>query len=380
MLIIIYSLNCLFFTYWTTNYDKLIEKALENNGKICDIKTCCANLTTTLKGRNVVVYKMHGDVDHPEDAVLIRDDYESYNQEKAPFINTLSGDLMTKTFLFIGFSFTDPNFYYICAHLRARLKGNMREHYCFLKDVSKTDYKDEDEFKYEKRKLSYFIDDLKRFNIKTVLIQEYSEITEILQSIKRVYNGRTVYLSGAAAEYNPDGKDAYEKFISKLSGRLIYEGYKIVSGYGLGVGSAVISGALSEIYYNQKKSLTDQLILRPFPQGDDAKEMWETYRQDMISYSGISIFLLGNKKESGTIVPSNGMRSEYEISKEQGNFLIPIGRTGYISKELWNELLEERQDDHTFDIYRHDIESLGDDTKTLDEVIEIVIELIKKVK
>lgn len=368
------------FTYWTTNYDKLIEKALENNGKICDIKTCCANLTTTLKGRNVVVYKMHGDVDHPEDAVLIRDDYESYNQEKAPFINTLSGDLMTKTFLFIGFSFTDPNFYYICAHLRARLKGNMREHYCFLKDVSKTDYKDEDEFKYEKRKLSYFIDDLKRFNIKTVLIQEYSEITEILQSIKRVYNGRTVYLSGAAAEYNPDGKDAYEKFISKLSGRLIYEGYKIVSGYGLGVGSAVISGALSEIYYNQKKSLTDQLILRPFPQGDDAKEMWETYRQDMISYSGISIFLLGNKKESGTIVPSNGMRSEYEISKEQGNFLIPIGRTGYISKELWNELLEERQDDHTFDIYRHDIESLGDDTKTLDEVIEIVIELIKKVK
>ena len=380
MLIIIYSLNCLFFTYWTTNYDKLIEKALENNGKICDIKTCCANLTTTLKGRNVVVYKMHGDVDHPEDAVLIRDDYESYNQEKAPFINTLSGDLMTKTFLFIGFSFTDPNFYYICAHLRARLKGNMREHYCFLKDVSKTDYKDEDEFKYEKRKLSYFIDDLKRFNIKTVLIQEYSEITEILQSIKRVYNGRTVYLSGAAAEYNPDGKDAYEKFISKLSGRLIYEGYKIVSGYGLGVGSAVISGALSEIYYNQKKSLTDQLILRPFPQGDDAKEMWETYRQDMISYSGISIFLLGNKKESGTIVPSNGMRSEYEISKEQGNFLIPIGRTGYISKELWNELLEERQDDHTFDIYRHDIESLGDDTKTLDEVVEIVIELIKKVK
>ena len=100
----------------------------------------------------------------------------------------------------------------------------------------------------------------------------------------------------------------------------------------------------------------------------------------MISYSGISIFLLGNKKENGTTVLSNGMRSEYEISKKQSNFLIPIGRTGYISKELWKELLDEKQDDHTFDIYRRDIESLGDDTKTLDEVIEIVIELIKKVK
>lgn len=246
-------------TYWTTNYDKLIEKSLENNGKICDVKTCCANLTTTLKGRNVVVYKMHGDVDHPEEAVLIRDDYESYSQEKRPFINALSGDLMTKTFLFIGFSFTDPNFSYICAHLRTHLKGNMREHYCFLKDISRDDYEDESEFEYEKRKLSYFIDDLKRFNIKTILIQEYSEITEILRSIKRIYNSRTVYISGAAAEYEPDGKDAYEKFISKLSGRLICEGYKIVSGYGLGVGSAVISGALTEIYYNQKMSLTDQI-------------------------------------------------------------------------------------------------------------------------
>ena len=69
-----------------------------------------------------------------------------------------------------------------------------------------------------------------------------------------------------------------------------------------------------------------------------------------------------------------------KFKKKQGNFLIPIGRTGYISKELWRELLDEKQDDHTFDIYRCDIESFGDDTKTLDEVMEIVIELIKKVK
>ncbi len=367
-------------TYWTTNYDKLIEKSLENNGKVCDVKTCCANLSTTLKGRDTVVYKMHGDVDRPDESVLIRDDYEAYYHEKAPFINALSGDLMTKTFLFIGFSFTDPNLSYIFAHLRTQLKNNMREHYCFLKDILKTDYPTADEFEYEKRKLSYFIDDLKRFNIKTILVQEYSEITEILRSIKRRYDSRTVYISGAATEYEPDGKDAYEEFISKLSERLIYEGYKIVSGYGLGVGSAVISGALSEIYHNQKKSLTDQLILRPFPQGDNAKEMWATYRKDMISYSGISIFLLGNKKKNGTTILSDGVRSEYEISKNQGNFLIPIGRTGYVSKELWGELLKERQDDHSFDIYRCDIESLGDDTKTLDEVVEIVIELIKKVK
>ncbi|BCS85029.1 hypothetical protein prwr041_09220 [Prevotella herbatica] len=367
-------------TYWTTNYDKLIEQTLENNGKICDVKSSCENLTTTLKGRNAVIYKMHGDVDHPENSVLTRDDYESYYHEKTPFINTLSGDLMTKTFLFIGFSFSDPNFSYICSHLRTHLKTNMREHYCFLKNNMEADYENSDDYKYAQKKLSYFINDLERFNIRTVLIADYSEITEILQNIKRRYNNKTVYISGAAAEYNPDGKESYEIFLSKLSSQLIKEGYKIVSGYGLGVGSAIISGALSEIYYKQKKSLNDQLILRPFPQGDDARALWGKYRQDMISYSGISIFLLGNKIEKGSVVSSNGMRSEYEISKDQGNFLIPVGRTGYISKELWAELMKEKKDDCSFDIYRSEFEDLGNESKTLDELIEIIIRLINKIK
>ena len=366
-------------TYWTTNYDKLIEKSLDNRGKIHDVKTSCENLTTTLKGREVVVYKMHGDVDHPENSVLIRDDYESYHHNKAPFISALSGDLMTKTFLFIGFSFTDPNFSYICSQLRTNLKGNMREHYCFLKDVTESEFDDNNEYEYAKRKLSYFVDDLKRFNIKTILIQKYEEITDILQSIRRIYNSRTIYISGAAAEYAPDGKDEYERFISKLSGRLIFEGFKIVSGYGLGVGSAVISGALSEIYFNQKKSLNNQLILRPFPQGDDAKTLWKKYREDMISFSGISIFLLGNKMEQGGVVLSNGMQDEYDISKMQGNFLIPIGRTGYMSRDLWRKLMEEIKDEPLYQRYYADLMAIGDNDKSLDEIIELVVKLIKNI-
>ena len=51
-----------------------------------------------------------------------------------------------------------------------------------------------------------------------------------------------------------------------------------------------------------------------------------------------------------------------------------------MSKELGEDLLREKQDEHTFDIYRHDIESLGDSQKALDEIVEIVIEIIKKVK
>mgnify|MGYP003362086040 CR=1 FL=1 len=96
-------------TFWTTNYDRLIEKALEAAGKRVDSKYTKDQLAITKRGRDAVIYKMHGDIEHPNQAVLSRDDYEKYYQTHGPFVTALSGDLVEKTFLFLGFSFTDPN-------------------------------------------------------------------------------------------------------------------------------------------------------------------------------------------------------------------------------------------------------------------------------
>lgn len=368
-------------TFWTTNYDKLIEGALNQKGKRYDVKATCSSLTRRVKGADAVIYKMHGDVESPDSIVLIRDDYERYSYRQHPFINALTGDLMNKTFLFLGFSFSDPNFSYISSLLRIQLENNQREHYCILRDISKDECSDDSDYHYKKLKLKYFIDDLKRFNIITVLVEKYSDITDILREIKRKYNSKTVYISGAATEFLPDGQQEYEQFISKLSGALINKGYKIVSGYGLGVGSAVISGALTEIYQKQKKLLTNQIILRPFPQGDEeVKGLWQQYREDMISYSGISIFILGNKIDHGKTVLSDGMRSEYEISKKQGNFLIPVGRTGYISNKLWKEYMEEMSSNKEFEPYKQFFQRIGDETISLTELINVILTIIQNIK
>lgn len=204
-------------TFWTTNYDKLIEESLREKGKRYDVKATCSSLTRRVKGGDAVIYKMHGDIDNPDSIVLIRDDYENYSHKQHPFIDALKGDLMNKTFLFIGFSFTDPNFSYISSQLRVQLEGNQREHYCILRNISKVECIDESDYNYKMLKFQYLIDDLKRFNIKTVLVEQYSEITDILREIKFKYNSRTVYISGAAAEFKPDGRQAYENFISKLT-------------------------------------------------------------------------------------------------------------------------------------------------------------------
>ena len=45
-------------TYWTTNYDRLIEKALEGGGKRVDAKIPKNNWATTRRGRDAVVYNL----------------------------------------------------------------------------------------------------------------------------------------------------------------------------------------------------------------------------------------------------------------------------------------------------------------------------------
>ena len=104
----------------------------------------------------------------------------------------------------------------------------------------------------------------------------------------------------------------------------------------------MITGALQEIYMNKKRVNEDRLLLRPFPQGiiDDStrQNLWKKYREDMISRAGVSVFLFGNKLVDGKVVLANGMRSEYEIAVDMHNLIVPVGCTGYIAQEIWNEI------------------------------------------
>lgn len=330
-------------TYWTTNYDSLIEDALKDAQRIVDVKCENKHLSLTLPHRDAIVYKMHGDKSNPDEAILIKDDYEKYYRDHAQFITALSGDLISKTFLFIGFSFSDPNIDYVLSRVRIDYGSqNNRQHYTIMRNVKNDDYADKIEFEYAKRKQEFFIEDLKRYNIKALMINEYSEITDILNAINKRLNHNNIFISGSAEEYGVYTDKEAVKLISSLSQQLISHDFNIISGFGMGVGSAVITGALQEIYMNKKSINENRLLLRPFPQGIEdnstRQKLWRIYREDMISRAGVSIFVFGNKLENGKIVSANGMRSEYEIAIENHNIIVPIGCTGYVAKEIWNEV------------------------------------------
>lgn len=368
-------------TFWTTNYDRLLEKALEETYKIADVKYTVKQLALTRAKRDAVVYKMHGDAEHPDEAVLTKDDYERYHVERQPFVNAISGDMVSKTFLFLGFSFTDPNLDYILSRIRVMFTTSQREHYCIFKKHQRKDFESDEDYNYSLVKQGLAIKDLKRFNITTLLVDDYGQITEILRVIEDRYRQKAVFVSGSAHEYGgfPDS----EGFIQKLSQSLIQGGYQIVSGFGLGVGSHVIVGALKQVYEKEGNLLHDQLILRPFPQGGaDVQKQWESYRNDMISYAGIAIFVFGNKLLDDKVVAADGLRKEFQIAKDKGLKLIPIGATGYVAQELWEEV------HNNFDTYYPDastdfktaFDSLNNASTTPDAHIQTIGKILNILK
>ena len=377
-------------TFWTTNYDQLIEKTLEGEGKTVEKKIRNEDFSRNIKRKDAIVYKMHGDKDTPDEAVLIKDDYETYNDKKELFSTALRGDLLSRTFLFIGFSFDDPNLDYILGRIKILLKDNTPTHYCFFKEIlerefnnsAKTPKENNEDYLYARIKQELKIQDLVRYGIHAVMVKEYSEITEILSEIENRIKRRNIFISGAAVVYTPYKSDEAIDLIHSLSYRLAKEGYKIVSGYGVGIGSIVINGALDYKLNSNYKSLDDSLVMRPFPQvqsgSKEISEVWDSYRNEMILKSGIAIFVFGNKKqEDGAIVNSSGMEDEFEICLKHKVIPIPIGCTGSVSKKLWNKVMANLSIYYPDNSDLHEaIKALGEDGATNEEVISNTIKAI----
>ncbi|MBS9987704.1 SIR2 family protein [Vibrio alginolyticus] len=368
-------------TFWTTNYDKLIELSLFKAGKNPDVKYTKQQLAFTKPKRNAIVYKMHGDVEHPNDAVLTKDDYEKYHVKMDQYLSSLKGDLISKTFIFIGFSFTDPNLDYILSRVRVAYDKNQRRHYCFIRKIQQDKDETDADFEYRLRKQELFIADLNRFNIKTIMLEDFGEIETLLSLVEVNHKKKSLFISGAAHDYGNLGETESKLFLSSLSGKLVSKGYKVVSGFGLGVGSSVICGALEEIYVKQKQSIAEQLLLRPFPQSSPTKSLpslWTVYREDMISHAGFTIFVFGNKLTEDGVTLSNGMREEYEISKQKKNIIVPIGATGFMARKLWEEEYQSLKSSNSTDArFMELFEEIGDNSKTLDQILKSTLDIIE---
>lgn len=333
--------------FWTTNYDHLIEDSLTSEGKRVDVKLKSENLASVMDGRDVVVYKMHGDYTMPDYCVITKDDYEAYNCSRQLFTTALQGDLVSKTFLFIGFSFDDPNLGYILSRIRSLLNENQREHYCFFEIPKKRRGESDEAFSYRAHKLELKINDLKRYSIDAVMLNSYSEIPAILQAVSHQVKSRCVFISGSAEIYGAWGEKQAIELIHTIVDRLCDQNYKIVTGHGKGIGSYVISKVL-EKYGSNIYEIERHLLIRAFPFQDkkrhDYAQIVEKYRDGFFQQAGTAIFLFGNKAAAHEIKIADGAMQEFALAKKHNCNIIPLGSTGFAAEQILNQVYADKKE------------------------------------
>lgn len=365
-------------TYWTTNYDELLETELRKNNRKADIKTTQESLANNIFDRDAVVYKMHGDVKCPNKAVLTKDDYETYANERPLFRTALQGDLISKTFLFIGFSFEDPNLDYVLSQIRILLGESARDHYCFFEQIKQQEGESDKDFNYKVVKQELRIKDLRRYGIQAILLNDYSKITDILKSVEHDYLLKNIFISGSLECYEePWTCDSVTLFTHNLSKTLVGNNYRIISGFGVGIGSTIINGALEEIMHRKFMHVDEHLCLRPFPQivsGEKSREeQWQFYRKNMLEEAGIAVFVFGNKKVDGEVVIADGMLEEFEIAKRLNKIIIPVGSTGGASAEIHRKI---KSNIEAYPYLTNYYDRLGSEVNE-EQLVKLVCEIIR---
>ncbi len=372
-------------TVWTTNYDRLLEKAYDDIGRFVEVKLSIQNLAQARKGRDVTLYKMHGCVTQPHDAVLTKQDYEVYDLSRRLFTDSLKGDFIEKTLLFLGFSFTDPNVERILAKVREQLGQNQRTHYWITRHPPQTcpnGLRSADELEYERRKAKLQSEDLKRYGIQTVWVDEYEHIPALLLALESYVTRKGVFVAGTAHEASPMAWDQLNELCRALGSEIIQCGYNLVSGFGVGIAEQTILGAFRAIFESDRPQPADRVHIRPFPGSAPAArrgEVFRRHREELISQVGALIVVAGNKADrDGSTISSTGVEEEVQIALRLGKPVIPLGFTGHVAHAVWSKAYAEPSQYLPGLECKPELEVLGNSTSTVAEVIEAVRSLLKK--
>jgi len=107
---------------FTTNYDTLLERTRLNvPSQKFDIVINQNDLVYSEKPR---IIKLHGSFPSERPFIITEEDYRTYPQKFAPFINTVQQSLLENTLCLIGFSGDDPNFLQWIGWIRDNLGKN----------------------------------------------------------------------------------------------------------------------------------------------------------------------------------------------------------------------------------------------------------------
>jgi hypothetical protein len=324
-----------FSSIWTTNYDTLIERGLTKRFISHNAISNDLNLASINKQEKVNIYKMNGDISAPSNMILTKNDHEHYEKEHPLFLTFLRKELVSNTFLFVGYSFSDTMVLNCINAINEFLGEYGNCHYAIMLIDENVN-----------SQFEYFIDDLnQRYNIKCLCVDK-REILSIIRSLNHKIRERKVFISGAYDTITKELNEQADKLSAELIGKLYENNYRISTGIGRNLGTFITVYAHRYLAEHNIPNPSNHLSMRPFPfhlkLDNDTKVK---YRKSMQNDCSAAIFLFGQSKgteQEGSFAQighySRGVYQEFEIAKELGLVIIPIGSTGLESEVIWSEV------------------------------------------
>lgn len=316
-----------FSNVWTTNFDNAIEKNYQQQDILINKVFRDTDFSNIDFNKRINVFKMNGDVTNLEGIVATQSDYERYPDSHRVMLMFFKRELISSTFLFVGYSFTDHLVLDCMSEITRYLGESANYHYAIVKNDLSNPY------------FNYFIEDLeKRYHIRVLLVNKYEEIPRVLAELNNRIRNKRIFISGSFSSFDAGIENFSHSLSQSLSSALIDSDYRIVNGIGRRFGTHLIGYANEYIAKQGIKDISKYLIIKPFVGIDKsaAKEK-KRARGRVIGQCGAAIFVFGENDANATSTVS-GVLEEFEIAKRQHKTIIPIAYSGMVSEAIWEEV------------------------------------------
>jgi hypothetical protein len=317
---------------WTTNYDTLIEQVITNH----HVFSTDESLLDDKRFEDTAIIKIHGNIpknkkgtfdkDNSKDIIITREDFENYSLNFPRLWTKLHSTFVTKSILFLGLSFNDPNLNLILSLARTRYYNANKKHYTIIKKPK------------EKSDLilhNYKMSDLSRSGISVIEIDDYGEQTTLLKELVNKATPPMLFISGSYKS-----NIIIDQLCDLIGTSLAFKDIGVISGSnnaGKNIGFCLGDKLIELNKYKPEKVIfyfraIDKEAERPDKRlgsikfyGNDAEEM----RKEILNQVRAVIVVGG---ESGTL-------EEVRLAESLQIPIIPIAISGGTAKNYWDKMM-----------------------------------------
>lgn len=362
-----YLLNFDYKSIWTTNYDVIIEKVLEQKFKIYKPIYKYSHFQELSYPGGCFLFKINGSYNDSKTIVVTKEDFINYRKSHEAYLILLKRELLCHSFLFLGCSF-DDDILRICIKdilncIENSAENYITDHFAIIaeKNVEKMEFISKDLAQY--------------YNIKCLNVSNVYQAYKIAYGISCKVKYNSIFVSGAkkyerhSIEENI-GKKVCQNLVEAFM-KLTDSPFKFISGMGMSIGH-FICGTIKQKCIN--KNINRYLQMEPFP--FTSKEANQRHRENMLNKAGIYIFIFGDFEEFAGGKENSGMWKEYmQAKKNKENIIIPLPcGNDSVSKQIFEI---EKSEIGTFSArYKNLLDAFDYKTASIDFFDELVEKVV----